>query len=201
MVLEQEAVVATIGRSAAYQMIVPTAEPTVARKRFMNLSILAIVAIASIVVIAAFVLGSLLLVEDWSRDLTTNWAATHPQHADHRLRPYEFTGTAPELAARLRQSVATLPGWNWVDERSDGKEVVIRLTRSTKLFRFVDDVTVRIEPLPTDSGDAPGAPDRPQESPRVRLQAESKSRVGRGDLGQNPRNLRELLDSLRAQSS
>ncbi|MFM8251203.1 MAG: hypothetical protein ACKOBW_06375 [Planctomycetota bacterium] len=25
--------------------------------------------------------------------------------------------------------------------------------------------------------------------------------MGRGDLGQNPRNIRELLDSLRAQSS
>ncbi|MFM9066415.1 MAG: DUF1499 domain-containing protein [Planctomycetota bacterium] len=79
--------------------------------------------------------------------------------------------------------------------------IVIRLTRSTKLFRFVDDVTVRIEPLTPDSTDAAAAPDRQQESPQVRLQAESKSRVGRGDLGQNPRNIRELLDSLRAQSS
>lgn len=182
-------------------MIVPRAEPPVARKRFMNLSILTIVAIASIVVMVAFVIGSLLLVEDWSRDLTTNWASTHPEHADHRLRPYEFTGTAAALAARLRQTVTTMPGWNWVDERTEGEGIVIRLTRSTKLFRFVDDVTVRIEPLTPDSTDAAAAPDRQQESPQVRLQAESRSRVGRGDLGQNPRNIRELLDSLRAQSS
>lgn len=172
-----------------------------ARKRFMNLSILAIVAIASAVVVIGFVIGSLLLVEDWSRDLTTNWASTHPEHADHRLRPYEFTGTVPQLAARLRQSVATLPGWAWVDERAEGEQIVIRLTRSTKLFRFVDDVTVRIEPLPADSSDVGGAAASQEKLPRVRLQAESKSRVGRGDLGQNPRNLRELLDSLRAQSS
>jgi uncharacterized protein (DUF1499 family) len=48
-------------------------------------------------------------------------------------------------------------------------------------MRYKDDIRLSIKPA--DSGSL--------------LSAESRSRVGRGDLGQNPRNLRELLGAIR----
>ena len=53
----------------------------------------------------------------------------------------------------------------------------MRAVRKTRLFRFRDDVTARVYPDPD------GA----------RLDITSASRLGKGDLGQNPRNIEELL--------
>lgn len=52
--------------------------------------------------------------------------------------------------------------------------------RTTRFFGFEDDVTVRV------AAHEGGA----------RAEVVSASRAGRSDLGQNPRNLRELLDAL-----
>jgi uncharacterized protein (DUF1499 family) len=81
---------------------------------------------------------------------------------------------APErLLSDVRRAVEGLPRWSL--EAADGSEV--RAVRKTRLFRFKDDVTARVHP------DLDGA----------RLELTSASRLGRGDLGQNPRNLEELL--------
>jgi uncharacterized protein (DUF1499 family) len=77
------------------------------------------------------------------------------------------------LLPAVRRAVDGLPRWSL--EASEGNEV--RAVRKTRLFRFADDVTARVYP---DPGGA-------------RLALTSASRVGRGDLGQNPRNLEELL--------
>ena len=53
----------------------------------------------------------------------------------------------------------------------------MRAVRKTRLFGFEDDVTARVYPDPV------GA----------RLELTSASRLGKGDFGQNPRNLEELL--------
>ncbi len=53
----------------------------------------------------------------------------------------------------------------------------MRAVRKTRLFGFEDDVTARVYPDPD------GA----------RLELTSASRLGKGALGQNPRNLAELL--------
>ena len=53
----------------------------------------------------------------------------------------------------------------------------MRAVRKTRLFGFEDDVTARVYPDPD------GA----------RLELTSASRLGKGDLGQNSRNLAELL--------
>ncbi|CAA9409344.1 MAG: hypothetical protein AVDCRST_MAG03-1767 [uncultured Rubrobacteraceae bacterium] len=82
---------------------------------------------------------------------------------------------APLLAA-IRRAVEKLPRWRI--EASEGDEV--RAVRTTRLLRFKDDVTARVYPDP--------------EGARVELT--SASRLGRGDLGQNPRNLKELLGGL-----
>ena len=87
------------------------------------------------------------------------------------------TRTYPVAPGRLlpavRRAVEGLPRWSL--EAAEASEV--RAVRTTRLFRFRDDVTARVRP---DPGGA-------------RLELTSASRLGRGDLGQNPRNLEEHL--------
>lgn len=87
-------------------------------------------------------------------------------------------GEALEAAAR---AIERLPNWSLADRNETG----LRAVRTTSVLRFKDDVTVV-----TAAGAEPG---------RARLELESASRIGRGDLGQNPRNLRELLEALAAE--
>lgn len=72
-----------------------------------------------------------------------------------------------------RRAVGRLPRWSVVSESGDG----LRAVRKTRLLRFKDDVTIRVEP----------------HEDGARAELTSSSRIGRGDMGQNPRNLGELL--------
>jgi uncharacterized protein (DUF1499 family) len=58
----------------------------------------------------------------------------------------------------------------------------MHLTRTTRLLRFVDDVHLTFEPGPGGT---------------TRVHAQSQSRVGVGDFGQNRRNILELWQDLR----
>jgi len=105
-----------------------------------------------------------------------NWAATVPGADDPRLRPRLLPMPAEQAADAVIRAIAGLRGW-----RVAGREgPVLRATRTTRLFRFVDDVLLLLEPVPEGT----------------RIQARSASRVGRGDLGQNRRNLAELWRAL-----
>jgi len=108
------------------------------------------------------------------RWFTANRANTAgPSHPD--LRPLELPCLPAEAAGLIAGAVGGMPRWAVVD--TDPGTGTVRLTRRTRLFRFVDDVTVRLE---LDGAD------------RTKVQAESHSRVGKGDLGQNRRNILEL---------
>ena len=80
------------------------------------------------------------------------------------------------LLPAVRRAVEGLPRWRL--EAAEGSEV--RAVRKTRLFRFRDDVTARVRPDPDGAW----------------LELTSVSRLGRGDLGQNPRNLGELLRTI-----
>lgn len=127
-------------------------------------------------------LGALAQVDDWRRDLHVNWARTAPDASDERLRPLRSTRGQEELAGVVEEVARGLPGWRVAGRETSDGALVVRLVRTTRLLRFSDDVTVRI----VDEGQA-----------RL-LTAESRSRVGKGDLGQNPRNLKALLGGVRA---
>lgn len=106
-----------------------------------------------------------------------NVAVTSDTATDPRLRTRVLPGPVGDARARLLQGAAGLPPrWRIVD--SSGP--IVWLTRTTRLFRFVDDVYLLLEPR----GDS------------VALLARSASRIGNGDLGQNRRNLAELWDVL-----
>jgi uncharacterized protein (DUF1499 family) len=81
-----------------------------------------------------------------------------------------------QVVEALRRAINKLP--RWTSESTD--ERGLRATRASRLIRFKDDVTVRIESHENGS----------------RVEFESASRVGKSDLGQNPRNLKELIAAL-----
>lgn len=73
----------------------------------------------------------------------------------------------------------SLPRWTVV--KADPATGVIEAEARTRLWRFVDDVTIRIA----------------GQGWRSTVSVLSASRVGKGDLGQNARNIRAFLDALR----
>jgi uncharacterized protein (DUF1499 family) len=112
----------------------------------------------------------------WIRWFTRNRADTRPPtHAD--LAPLAVPGPLPEAVAAVAQVAKQLPRWAIVSAGTDS----LHLTRTTRLFRFVDDIRLTAEPGPDGS---------------TRVHATSQSRVGVGDLGQNRRNILELWTAL-----
>jgi uncharacterized protein (DUF1499 family) len=124
--------------------------------------------------------GLLFFLEDWQRDLTTNHAKLERSAKNPLLRPVTLSISSHEAAESVKQWVATQPRWMVVVETNNEDNLTLELTRTTRLFRFVDDVKIRFEK--TNAG--------------VEMHAESRSRVGKGDLGQNPRNLIEIVKAL-----
>ena len=109
------------------------------------------------------------------RSLTRNWADTDEGvHAD--VRPVELRLNAGEALKEIAAIIGKMPRWR-VENVS---ETTISATRSTRLARFVDDISLRVEPTPEG----------------CRLHARSKSRAGKGDFGQNRRNLLELFAAI-----
>ncbi|UCF68804.1 MAG: DUF1499 domain-containing protein [Acidobacteriota bacterium] len=135
---------------------------------------------AGLVLIVIVLLLVALQIDDWSRDLTTNTAETDARASDPRLRPRESSHESAELSRIIRQAVEKLPGWSFRAELVDRRRRTLQYVRKTRWLGFEDDVTVRI----IDLGD------------RRRVHVASASRVGRGDLGQNPRNIAELMTAL-----
>lgn len=110
--------------------------------------------------------------------LTRNWADTD-EPGDPSLTPVDVPVASAEVLDRIKGIVRGLQLWRL--ESIDPQAGTLMATRTTRLFRFVDDITVRLEPTPTGT----------------RVHARSKSRVGTGDFGQNRRNLLELLTPLK----
>jgi uncharacterized protein (DUF1499 family) len=138
-----------------------------------------------VVLVAAVAAGTFtavaVQVDDWGRDLRTTVARTDSAAEDPLLRPLVTRASLDEVAEAVRGTVAELPRWRLAEQARDDGGLTLRCERTSRLFRFTDDVVVRIE----DRG-----------SDRL-VSAVSRSRVGRGDLGQNPRNLKQLFRALR----
>jgi uncharacterized protein (DUF1499 family) len=112
------------------------------------------------------------------RWFTRNWAnTTEPTHPD--MTPMTLLASVPEAVAAIERAVAGKPRWRVI--ASDPTAGTMHLTRRTTVFRFVDDVRLTFVP-------DPGG---------CRVHAESRSRVGVGDLGQNRRNILELWAALK----
>jgi len=154
------------------------------RKRFMYIAF----AVIGLVALAVLPLAIWLFatVDDWSRDLTTNHAATSPSAKQPSLHPIVSERSREELADVVVDAAQKLKGWTLAAREESKGEITIRLVRTTALMRFKDDITVHIR----------AAENQPPPS-RSEITAESRSRIGKGDFGQNPRNLAELMDKIR----
>lgn len=110
---------------------------------------------------------------DW---FTKNRVETSPGHEDPALRPRFFPASPGAVIDAARRAVTSLPNWRLV---SADKERV-KAERTTGLFGFIDDVEISASPHPAGS----------------ELSARSGSRVGKGDFGQNKRNIVELFEAV-----
>lgn len=93
----------------------------------------------------------------------------------------EFPAPPPRLLDTVERAIEELPRWQ-VRSRM---ETQIKATRTTRILRFVDDVTIQAEAHGDDS----------------RTVISSASRVGKSDLGQNVRNVQELLEAVEKELS
>jgi uncharacterized protein (DUF1499 family) len=137
-----------------------------------------------VMVLSVGILALLMQVENWQRDLTTNYAVTSADAADARLRPIDSPLAPAELAAQTVAAASRLPGWRLLEQSAAAGRIDLHFVRTTAVMRFQDDIRVHVVPREVGS----------------HLTAESRSRIGKGDFGQNPRNLREMLDQLRPAS-
>jgi uncharacterized protein (DUF1499 family) len=104
--------------------------------------------------------------------LTTNVAETREQHPFFELRP---SLVAAEMKTAQEAVVTAMRSLGWREIRATNGEV--RAVVVSALFRFRDDVTVRLDAT---------------EGSTV-LHARSSSRIGKGDLGANARHLQVLF--------
>ncbi len=84
-----------------------------------------------------------------------------------------------EALPLIQRAAERIPLWHV--ESADSQAGTLHLTRRTKVFGFVDDIRLRLEAGETGT----------------RVHGRSQSRVGLSDLGQNRRNLRQLIAALR----
>jgi len=110
--------------------------------------------------------------------LTINDVETGKSPAYPHLQPLVVNRSYDEVFQEALAVIASLPRWKLT---SASVEVgAIEAEVETPLCRFVDDVTVRI------SKDNP-----------VVVNVRSRSRVGKGDLGKNAKNISLFLDTLK----
>ncbi|MDE0866385.1 MAG: DUF1499 domain-containing protein [Rubripirellula sp.] len=134
----------------------------------------------SITMTAIIMLSVFFRIDSWKRDLTTNHARLASTAADEILRPPLLPSSTAEVADQIAAWAETQGKWKMVSRANVEGGVEVKLTRTTGIMRFTDDIQVILQP----EGDG------------TRMEAESQSRVGKGDLGQNPRNLKELVGHL-----
>lgn len=112
--------------------------------------------------------------------LTRNWADTD----EGDPKPLDLSLSLADAMAMVQAAIVSLPRWQV--ESVDDVAHTIHATRRTRMMRYVDDISLRLEALTEQ---------------QTRLHARSQSRVGKGDLGQNRRNLRELWRALKKMSA
>jgi uncharacterized protein (DUF1499 family) len=107
-----------------------------------------------------------------------NWHDTDEPGADPG--PLDLPWPSATALARIEAAIGRLPLWHV--ETTNTSAGIVRATRRTRLLRFTDDVTIRLEAIASGT----------------RIHVRSQSRVGVTDLGQNRRNVGELFAILRA---
>ena len=130
---------------------------------------------------AAGLLALIVTIDDWSRDFTTNYVVMTETSEDLGLRPVVFLRPADEVVDAIQEAADRIKNWEFIGAARMDSSTMVVFERTSRVWRFKDDIILRVEDL----------------GERCRLGGESRSRIGYGDLGQNPRNLRRILAELR----
>jgi uncharacterized protein (DUF1499 family) len=94
------------------------------------------------------------------------------------LKPFDLPLPPPDVFARVIATAKTMPGWEIT--AADPASGTIEAVATSRLFRFQDDIVIRVRPR--DGGS--------------RIDMRSKSRDGRGDLGANAKRIRAFMAAL-----
>lgn len=121
------------------------------------------------------VLGSFALLKAWP---VLNVVETGNTPAYPDLLPRRYREGKVRVFDAALHAVDRLPRWQMTSYRPEQGE--IKAEARTRLLRFVDDVTVRVE----------------ERGGVTVVNVRSASRVGRGDFGQNARNVRAFFAEL-----
>jgi uncharacterized protein (DUF1499 family) len=125
----------------------------------------------------AFAIAAVWAATAWPRinDVETGKS---PEYPDLQVR----TWSAPpgQIAEALKKALSGRPHWTVVGSGQGPGGSVVTAVHETGIFRFEDDVTVRIR----------------RQGGATTVSVRSQSRVGKWDFGQNARNIRELLAAL-----
>lgn len=121
------------------------------------------------------VLGAFALLKAWPVINVVETGRT-PEYPD--LQPKHYHARADHVVEATLRAVSLMPRWTLISSRREQGEV--QAEARTRLLRFVDDVTVRVE----------------ERDGMTVVNVRSASRVGRGDFGQNARNVRAFFAEL-----
>ncbi len=121
------------------------------------------------------VLGVVAVLKIWPTINVVETGKT-PEYPD--VVPRQYPASKDRVFEAAVQTVGRMPRWTLVSSRPEHGE--IRAEATTRLFRFVDDVTIRCV----------------EQNGVTAVNVRSASRVGRGDLGQNARNIRAFFAAL-----
>ncbi len=132
-------------------------------------------------IVAVGLLALIVTIDDWSRDFTTNYVVMTETSEDPDLRPVVFLRPADEVVDAIQEAADRIKNWEFIGAARMDSSTMVVFERTSRVWRFKDDIILRVEDL----------------GERCRLGGESRSRIGYGDLGQNPRNLRRILAELR----
>jgi uncharacterized protein (DUF1499 family) len=113
---------------------------------------------------------------DMSYDHPAMAAATRSGYPD--LAPIALSTDVADTVERVK---VAMEGFGWNVVRVDVASGEVEATDTSRVWRFVDDIVVRVRPRPDGS----------------RVDVRSKSRDGQGDLGANAARIRQLADALR----
>jgi uncharacterized protein (DUF1499 family) len=101
-----------------------------------------------------------------------------PEYPD--LQPREYAASEQKVTEGLKAAAGRLSRFAFVGAGRGPGGSEVHYVASTPVFRFKDDVNVRVR----------------REGGKTKVTVRSKSRMGKIDFGQNARNVRELLAAL-----
>lgn len=122
------------------------------------------------------IIGILVSASIWPviNDVETGKTPEYPE-----IQPQYYTADPARVFDESKAGVEALESWDVVE--ADVQTGTITATRTTGVFGFVDDVLVTVKPVTEFA---------------TQVNVRSSSRVGKGDFGQNARNIREFFTEL-----